>query len=81
MAKQTTYQMKYNKKMRSFSSKVSFINKLASLKWDKTPKVYIKVSYGFHKDNRGKMQEFYNDGVYTNKHDLSLARRAFMEDT
>ena len=42
-------------------------------------KVFIKVSYGKHKDVFGKMVEFTNQGTYENKHDALQALEAFLE--
>lgn len=41
--------------------------------------VYIRVSYGKSLDIWGEMTDFINEGFYSNKHDLVLAYRAFLE--
>ena len=42
-------------------------------------KVHLRVSYGRHLDNFGKMVEFWNDGVYDTRKDFLLAFNAFRE--
>lgn len=57
-----------------------FKSRLRSIKWGKNLfKVYIRVSYGKHKDVFGKMTYFINEGYYENKKDLWLAFNAFTE--
>lgn len=41
--------------------------------------VYLKVGYGKHKDNFGKLTDFDNSGTYKNKEDFTLAVNAFLE--
>ena len=62
-------------------SKRAFYAHIRSLKWkDGVKKVYLRVSYGKHLDNFGKLINFYNDGWYDNKKDLHLALKAFTEE-
>ena len=56
-----------------------FTTHVASIKWGNLPSVYLRVSYGIQKDHRGKMNYFYNEGDYSNKHEFTQALRAFLE--
>jgi len=47
-------------------SKTRFMNKARSINWKNRPSVYLRVSYGKQKDHRGKLINFYNDGIYDN---------------
>lgn len=60
-------------------SKTRFMNKARSIKWENKPSVYLRVSYGKQKDHRGKLVNFYNDGVYENRHDFYHSFSAFIE--
>jgi hypothetical protein len=42
-------------------------------------KVYLKVTYGRFLNNRGKMVNFHNDGIYDNRTDYWFALNAFIE--
>jgi hypothetical protein len=42
-------------------------------------KIYFKIEYGPAKNRKGKMEVFYNDGVYTDMKEALKAYRAFME--
>ena len=42
-------------------------------------KGYVKVSYGRFPANDGKIAEFYNDGVYTDKKELTTVLKIFCE--
>ena len=44
---------------------------------NKFDKGYVKVSYGHFKDVYGKMAEFYNDGIYTDKKELNEILKIF----
>lgn len=53
---------------------------VGALKWEKLKgRCYLKVSYGRKMTNQGKIEEFWNDGFYTNRHDFNLAYKAFIE--
>ena len=56
-----------------------FATHVASIKWQDTPSVYLRVSYGMQKDHRGKMNYFFNEGDYSNKHEFTQALCAFLE--
>jgi len=43
-------------------------------------KAYLKVNYGKHKDNFGKIVPFINEGEYTTKTDLLQAWRIFIAE-
>lgn len=43
--------------------------------------VYIKVTYGKHLDNWGKIIEFYNDGIYHTEKDIKEELAAFTEQS
>lgn len=60
-------------------SRRAFLNKVATINWEKHPLVYLRVSYGMDTDAFGIKQTFYNDGDYDNKKDFSLALQAFIE--
>lgn len=58
-----------------------FYKELRQIIWEKGQiKVYLRVNYGKHKDNFGKMSEFYNDGWYETKEDLWLALKNFKDE-
>lgn len=62
-------------------SKRRFYNHVRTINWeDGGIKVYLRVSYGKHFSNPGKLESFWNDGVYDNKKDFNLALKAFCED-
>ena len=62
-------------------SKRAFYTHIGSIKWEEgVEKVYLRVSYGKHLDNFGKLTNFYNDGWYDNEKDLLLALKAFTEE-
>ena len=62
------------------ANKSRFFNHTRLINWEiKVLRVYLKVSDGKREDHRGKMVEFYNDGMYTDKHNFLLAFRAFTE--
>lgn len=42
-------------------------------------RIYFKVEYGLQKTNKGKMEMFYNDGIYDNKKDALFALKCFLE--
>ncbi len=54
-----------------------FMNKLAKLNYQ-TP-VYIRVSYGLGKGNRGKTMEFYNDAEVYSASEASKILKIFLE--
>jgi len=57
-----------------------FLKKIRSIKFEEQGvKAYLKVDYGKHLDNFGKMTNFWNDGDYYNKNDFWLAFNAFTE--
>lgn len=57
-----------------------FLKKIRSIKFrEQGIKIYLKVDYGKHLDNYGKMTNFWNDGDYFNKDDFWLAFNAFTE--
>ena len=58
-----------------------FLNLARTINWSKDLiKVYLRISYGKHKDIFGKQTTFYNDGEYTNQPDFELALKAFLEE-
>lgn len=58
-----------------------FLNRLRTINWkDDQISVYLKIYYGRHKDNFGKIVPFYNDGEYENKKDLWKAFNAFYDE-
>lgn len=61
-------------KLRRFSNHIQAIDFSQS-----GTKAYIRVYSGRFIDNRGKMNDFYNDGEYFNKKDLLKAYKAFIE--
>lgn len=62
-------------------SKRRFYNRIRTIKWEKPHRsYYLKVSYGKLLSNSEKYENFWNDGVYDNKEDLTLALNAFTED-
>jgi hypothetical protein len=60
-------------------SKRAFLNKVATIKWQLCPLVYLRVSYGNDTDAFRKIQGFYNDGDYNNKKEFMQAFNAFIE--
>lgn len=61
-------------------SKRRFYHRIRTINWQKKPlKVYLRVSYGRGKTNRGTVETFYNSGTYTSKKDLLEALSAFIE--
>lgn len=57
-----------------------FLNHLRSFKSaEGIEKVYLRVSYGKHKDVSGETTTFYNNGLYKNEKDLIHAFKAFNE--
>jgi hypothetical protein len=56
-----------------------FLNHVRTIKWEKHPSVYLRVSYGMKPDVFGKMQTFYNDGNYTDSKEFVIALQAFFE--
>lgn len=62
-------------------SKRRFYNKIRTIKWKNNHvSVYLRINYGKHLSNRGKLESFWNDGEYDNREDLMLAVNAFLED-
>lgn len=62
-------------------SKRRFLNRTRTINWQLDGlKVYLRVNYGKHLSNRGKMESFWNDGVYDNPEDFYLAFEAFTEE-
>ncbi len=58
-----------------------FLHQLRTIKWqDGGIKTYLRVYYGKHLDNFGKISEFHNDGWYESKPELWLALNAFREE-
>lgn len=58
-----------------------FLTHLRTINWkNRGVKAYIRVSYGKKVDNYGKLSNFYNDGWYDNKKDLTLMFKAFDEE-
>lgn len=58
-----------------------FLRHLRTIIWQhRGIKVYLRVYYGKHLDNFGKVSEFHNDGWYETKPDLWLAFNAFREE-
>jgi len=65
----------------STRSKRRFLNRVRTINWrDKPLKVYLRINYGKHLSNVGKIENFWNDGEYETKKDFWLALRAFLED-
>ena len=63
------------------NSKRRFYNNVRTINWkDKGIKVYLRVSYGKRLSCYGKMENFWNDGVYDNEKDLELSLDAFTEE-
>lgn len=61
-------------------SKRRFYNRLRMINWQNgSLKVYLRVSYGQAMSNKGKLENFYNDGHYETKEDLLETFRAFTE--
>jgi hypothetical protein len=56
-----------------------FYRQLRTIKWLDDTSCYLRVSSGKDYDIFGKLQTFYNDGIYTNKTDLFQAFKAFLE--
>ena len=57
-----------------------FMHKVKLIKWEETNlRVYLRVSYGKHKDYKNTLVTFYNDGFYAKKSDFDLALKAFLE--
>ena len=57
-----------------------FLHRIQAIKFKKgTTKVNLRVYYGRFKDNFGKMVDFFNEGLYDNKKDFTLAWKAFIE--
>ena len=56
----------------------TFCGHLRTIKWQLNPSVHLRVSYFKEKDIYGVKQTFYNDGIYSNKHDLYEAFKAFV---
>lgn len=57
-----------------------FLKNLRTINWENDhPVAYLKVSYGKHKDNFGKLTNFDNEGEYRNETDLWQAFNAFIE--
>lgn len=58
-----------------------FHNRLRTINWkERGLKVYLRVSYGRHKDVFGKKITFYNEGFYENKDDLWNTLEAFRSE-
>lgn len=69
----------YERLLRTHSKRL-FLTHLRSFKNLKPfPKVYLRVSYGKHEDVHGKIQYFYNDGVYESYKELISSYDAFTE--
>lgn len=63
-------------------SKRRFTTFLRTINWkDGHLKVYLRVSYGLALSNRGKLENFYNDGYYNTKEDLFATFNAFTEQS
>ena len=61
-------------------SRRRFYNRIRTINWQNKPiKVYLRVSYGRSKTNRGTVETFYNSGTYSTKHELLDALTAFTE--
>lgn len=62
-------------------SKRRFYGKIRTINWQNKPlKVYLRVYYGKHLSNFGKIERFWNDGYYDSRKDLMLALNAFMDE-
>ena len=65
------------------ANKRRFVNQTRTISWQTLRKnkgsVYLKVNYGKHLDNLGKMTLFTNEGDYRNKTDFIRAFNAFSE--
>lgn len=62
-------------------SKRRFLYRARTINWKKKHlKVYLRVSYGKHLTNYGKLDNFWNDGEYRTKKEFWIALRAFLED-
>lgn len=58
-----------------------FYNHARTIKWKNKPiKVYLRISYGKQLTLGGKLENFWNDGKYTNKEDFELALNAFLRE-
>lgn len=55
-------------------------HKSQAIQFSDSTKVYLRVNYGTFKDCWGKMTDFLNEGVYSNKKDFRRAYNAFMEE-
>ena len=64
------YLIKVNGERYETHSLRRFYNHVRTIKWQKSPFVYLRVSYG----------EGYNDGEYTDKHGFLQAFNAFIEN-
>jgi len=61
-------------------SKRRFLRRIRTINWqNRHPTVYLRVSYGKHKNVFGKTVTFYNDGEYSNPEELLNAFTAFDE--
>jgi hypothetical protein len=73
--------VKYPKEIRKYdtANKRRFLYYTRLIKWNLTPSVTLRVTYGHQLDHRGKRVLFQNEGIYNNKHDFNLALEAFTE--
>jgi hypothetical protein len=62
-------------------SKRRFYNRTGTINWqDGGVCVYLRVNYGKHLSNLGKVESFWNDGFYETKEDFDLSLSAFTEN-
>lgn len=61
-------------------SKRRFYNRIRTINWQDRPlRVYLRVNYGMAIGNKGKMENFYNDGYYETEEDFLTTLAAFTE--
>ena len=62
------------------SSLKRFLNHVRRINWKNgVKKAYVRVSYGKHIDQSGKLTTFFNDGDYDNQIDFEASVAAFLE--
>lgn len=68
-------------KIRIYRATTAIRRILARISLVQFKKAYLKVSYGKAKCAQGCECEFYNDGFYTDKKELTAVTRMFWEET
>lgn len=80
MKDERIYTVSVNGKRYTTRSRRRFLNHTRTIKWEKSPSVYLRVKYGLREDVNGELTMFNNEGTYNNKEDFEGSLKAFMEE-